>query len=90
MDFDKLATELGYTSSSAKVMYGNARRKLIRATGITQALVRLPAVRHLLPLVLVLARLAHFLLLLVPLLALLVLIPRRMRRRTRHTYSGLC
>lgn len=35
MDFDKLATELGYTSSSAKVMYGNARRKLIRATGIT-------------------------------------------------------
>lgn len=34
VDFDKLATALGYTSSSAKVIYGNARRKLIRNTGV--------------------------------------------------------
>ncbi|KAF7713533.1 Uncharacterized protein PECH_000551 [Penicillium ucsense] len=34
IDYMKLASVLGYTPSSAKVMYGNARRKLARFTGM--------------------------------------------------------
>ncbi|EPS26502.1 hypothetical protein PDE_01439 [Penicillium oxalicum 114-2] len=34
VDYVKLAAALEYTPSSAKVMYGNARRKLARNTGI--------------------------------------------------------
>ncbi|OOQ86788.1 hypothetical protein PEBR_20000 [Penicillium brasilianum] len=37
VDYEKLARELGYTYSSIKVVYGNARRKLVRETGITSA-----------------------------------------------------
>lgn len=37
VDFEKLARELGYAYSSIKVLYGNARRKLIRETGIDPA-----------------------------------------------------
>jgi hypothetical protein len=37
VDYEKLARELGYTYSSIKVVYGNARRKLVRETGITPA-----------------------------------------------------
>ncbi|CEJ61401.1 hypothetical protein PMG11_09936 [Penicillium brasilianum] len=35
--YEKLARELGYTYFSIKVVYGNARRKLVRETGITPA-----------------------------------------------------
>ncbi|KAJ5377921.1 uncharacterized protein N7496_005330 [Penicillium cataractarum] len=37
VDYEKLARELGYAYSSIKVLYGNARRKLIRETGISPA-----------------------------------------------------
>ncbi|KAF3401869.1 hypothetical protein F1880_009737 [Penicillium rolfsii] len=47
LNFEMMASELGYTITSAKVTYGNARRKLIKATGIDPG--RKPHSRHTAP-----------------------------------------